>query len=76
MNGDLRENVEALCREMCRRYAVISIDRLAGGGDLQEVIYEVTLKKDTTYEAFVQRLTALSTTVSVNLLVGEGSVNV
>jgi len=75
MNNATRDHVERLCQEMCRNYSVISIDRMAGEGDIQDVIYELTLKRKATYADFVKRLTDISPHISVNLLVGDGSVN-
>ena len=76
MKASARDTVDCVCREMCKRYSVIAIDRNANMDDVIEVMYEIILKKRASYNEFMKRLTDISTDISVNLLVGEGNVNV
>jgi hypothetical protein len=55
---------------------LVSIDRLSGVQDFEEVIYEIDLKKKKKYEKLLSDLTSCSNINSVNLLVGESNVNV
>jgi len=74
MEAASREGVERICRELCRQVTMVSIDQAGGEGAMQDVLYEVVLRKRTTYEALVRRLTAVSPKLSIHLLVGESGV--
>jgi len=76
MKSPLRERVEALLGEMTSSYAVISVDRLAGAPDFNDFIYELDLRKGTSFEEVMTKIGTLSDDISLNLLVGEGNVNV
>ena len=69
-----REKVAALCGEMCRRYSIVSVNRL-NGADVEDVIYEIELKRGVTYKDLLDRLTQTVEPQSINVLVGEGHVN-
>lgn len=71
-----RDRVEEALAEVATRYAVVSIDKLAGEVDFNDFIYELMLRKDVPYEAVVARLGELSHEIMVTVLVGDGSVNV
>lgn len=75
LNGADKERVAELCGQMCRRFSVVSISR-TNGDEVEDVIYEVELKKGVTYKDLVARLSESVHPLSVNLLVGEGNVNV
>ncbi len=76
MKEEARERVEQVCKDLCRHYTVIAVDRLAGQHESQDIIYEVSLKPETTYEELVKRLTHGSKDLSVSLLLGENNVHV
>ncbi len=69
-----REQVAALCGEMCRRYSIVSVNR-SNGADVEDVIYELELKRGVTYKDLLDRLTQTVEPQSINVLVGEGHVN-
>lgn len=71
-----KDAVAALCREYCRHYAVVSISRISDDAGLEEVVYEVELKPRVEYGDFIERLREKVNPQAINLLVGEGSVNV
>ena len=72
--GD-KERVAELYRELCRRYSIVSINR-QNGDDVEDVIYEIELKRGIAYKDLIERLTKAVEPMSVNVLVGEGNVNV
>ncbi len=76
MAPGLRQDVERLFETLGTRYAVVSIDKLAGTPDYNDFIYEFTPRRQLPYEEVVERLGAISDQITVNLLVGEGNVNV
>jgi uncharacterized membrane protein YhiD involved in acid resistance len=75
INGSDKEQVAALYGELCRRFSVVSVSR-SNGGDVEDVIYEVELKRGVSYKDLLERLTNTVKPESVNVLVGEGYVNV
>lgn len=70
-----KERLTQLYAEMCKRYSVVSISR-ADGEDVEDVIYEVELKRGVAYKDLVERLSETVHPVAINILVGEGNVNV
>lgn len=76
MKPGLRERIEALLGEMTSSYAVISVDRLANQPDFNDFIYELDLRKGATFEDVMAGVGGVSDDISLNLLVGEGNVNV
>ena len=72
MGQETRDPVEAVLRDICSSFALVSIDRL---GDEADYIYEVTLRRTSEYETLVNRLGAVDERISVTLLVGEGIVD-
>jgi hypothetical protein len=75
IRGDQREILADAVSSLCNRAAIVSVSRLAQAEDVQDVIYEVELKRNVSYEEFVDRLTKTVEPLSVNILVGESSVN-
>lgn len=71
-----RDAVAATCKEMCKRASVISINRFGQGGDVEDVVYEVELKRGVKYGDLVDRLASTAGVKSVNVLVGESSISV
>lgn len=69
-----REQVAALYGEMCRRYSIVSVNR-SNGADVEDVIYEIELKRGVTYKDLLDRLSQTVEPQSINVLVGEGHVN-
>lgn len=76
MKGEFREPVESLFDEVCSEYSVISIDRMAADGDIDDFIYEINLKPGVAYERVIDRIGQVSQEISAAILVGEASVNV
>ncbi len=75
INSSDKERLAELYGEMCKRYSVVSVSR-SNGDDVEDVIYEVELKKGVAYKDLMDRLSAAVNPVSVNVLVGEGNVSV
>lgn len=73
--GD-KDTVAKLCREHCRHFAVVSITRTTDDAAVEDVVYEVDLKPRVNYGEFIEKLREKANPQSINLLVGEGSVNV
>ena len=71
-----REHVGEILGELCQRFSVISVSRTDLDKETEEVIYEVELKRGITYSGMVQRLNKAVSPQSINVLVGEGNVNV
>jgi len=71
-----RDAVTQICKEMCKRASVVSMNRLGQGGELEDLVYEVDLKRGVKYEDLVERLNAGAQLKSINILVGESSVSV
>ncbi len=69
-----RDRVTEVCERNCKRVAVVSVSRV-GKEDVEEVIYEVELKRGVTYSQLMERLNETEAPLSINILVGEGSVN-
>ena len=74
IKGSDKDRVADLCGQMCKRYSVVSITR-SNGDDVEDVIYEVELKRGVAYKDLLERLTKAIQPESVNVLVGEGNVN-
>lgn len=72
--GD-RENIAKLCSDMCDRISVVSVSRMEGGDDMEDIIYEVHLKRGINYTELVDKLSQAIDPLSISLLVGEGTVN-
>ena len=72
MGQETRDSVEAVLRDICSSFALVSIDRL---GDEADYIYEVTLRRTSEYETLVNRLGAVDERISVTLLVGGGIID-
>lgn len=71
-----KDAVAALCREFCRQFSVVSISRTSDESAVEEVVYEVELKPRVDYTDFIDRIRSRVNPLSINLLVGEGAVNV
>lgn len=74
INGSDKDRVAELCGQLCKRFSVVSITR-SNGDDIEDVIYEVELKRGVAYKDLLERLTKAIQPESVNVLVGEGNVN-
>jgi hypothetical protein len=75
INGSDKDRLAELWAEMCTRFSVVSISR-SNGDEIEDVIYEVELKKGVAYKELLDRLATVVQPFSVNVLVGEGNVNV
>ncbi len=62
-----------LCGTLCRRYSIVSVNR-SNGEDVEDIIYEIDLKRGVTYSNFIDRQSETVKPLSINLLVGEGNV--
>jgi len=71
-----KDTLGALCKQNCRHFAVVSISRSSEDTDVEDVVYEVELKPKVTYTDFINQIRDQANPRSINLLVGEGAVNV
>lgn len=71
-----KDTIAALCREHCRHFAVVSISRSSDDDTVEDVVYEIDLKARVSYGDFIEKVREKANPLSINLLVGEGSVNV
>ncbi len=74
VKNDSREKITEVCEALCKRVGVVSVSRV-GKEDVEEVIYEIELKRGVTYSQLVQKLHDTHAPLSINVLVGEGHVN-
>ena len=70
-----REAIEDTCRAFCTKFFVVSMDKLANRPEIEEVVYEITLRKRKEYSSFITALSESAPTTSVSLLVGESDVD-
>lgn len=75
MRADDKENITKLCEEMCDRISVVSVSRMESGDGMEDIVYEVYLKRGVNYAQLVERLSQAVEPLSISLLVGEGTVN-
>jgi hypothetical protein len=76
IDGAVREMVGELLSELCKRFSVVSVSRTDAEAEIEEVIYEIELKRGISYQGLVQRLNQGVSPQAINVLVGEGNVNV
>lgn len=76
IDGSARESVGELLGELCQRFSVVSVSRTDPNKQIEDVIYEVELRRGVTYSGLVQRLNQAVAPQSINVLVGEGNVHV
>ncbi len=62
-----------LCGKLCQRHTIVSVNR-SNGEDVEDIIYEIDLKRGVTYSNFIDRQSETVKPLSINLLVGEGNV--
>jgi hypothetical protein len=72
--GD-REHIAELCQNMCERFSVVSVSRMESGDSMEDIVYEVHLKRGIKYDQLVDTLSKAVDPLSISLLVGEGTVN-
>ena len=75
IHGNQRDNLSEAVSKLCKRSAIVSISRLNQTDDVEDIIYEVELKRGVHYEALVDNLAKQVNPLSINVLVGESSVN-
>ena len=75
MNIADREAISGLCEQMCERFSIVSISRINGDENFEDIIYEVQLKRGFKYDDLVEKLSTAVAPLSINVLVGEGIVN-
>jgi uncharacterized membrane protein YhiD involved in acid resistance len=68
--------VAETCNDLCKRASIISRNRLGQGGGMEDVVYEVELKRGVKYDDLVDRLASTAEVRSINVLVGESSISV
>jgi len=76
MKSQFRSQIEQVFTDLCSTHSVVSVDRMAGLGDVDDFVYEINLKRGTNYESVVDQVSRVSDDISVALLVGEASINV
>jgi len=69
-----RDKLETVLHNFSESFFLISMDRLAGERNMEELVYEIDLLKQHSYQDLVSAISAVSKTVSVSLLVGESTV--
>lgn len=70
-----RDAISELCGQMCERFSIVSISRINGDENFEDIIYEVQLKRGFKYDDLVEKLSTSIAPLSINMLVGEGVVN-
>ncbi len=75
IRGDQRDNLSEAISSLCKRAAIVSISRLSQADDVEDVIYEVEMKRGVKYDELVDKLAKRVDPLSINVLVGESSVN-
>ncbi len=75
LRAEDRENISRLCQDMCERISVVSVSRMESGDGMEDIIYEVHLKRGIEYSQLVDKLSKAVDPLSISLLVGEGTVN-
>jgi uncharacterized membrane protein YhiD involved in acid resistance len=68
-----REKLEDVLHTFSKSFFLISMDRLAGEREMEELVYEIDLLKQHDYPDLVDALSKASKTVSISLLVGESA---
>ncbi len=76
IDGAVRDRTGKTLGELCKRFSVVSVSRNDPADQVEEVIYEIELKSGVTYAKLVQRLNQVVAPHSINILAGEGNVNV
>jgi len=71
-----KEEILKIFEKFCMRTSIVSIDRHSENNTIEDVIYEVDLKKKSTYETLLSSLSSFENILSVTLLVGENNINV
>lgn len=75
IRGGQRDNLSEAISTLCKRAAIVSISRLSQTDDVEDVIYEVEMKRGVKYGELVDKLAKRVDPLSINVLVGESSVN-
>jgi len=70
-----RKSTEDIFQKFCTKYFVVSMDKLANQADVEEVVYEVNLRKRKNYADLVAELSSSAPNTSVSLLVGDNNVD-
>lgn len=68
--------IEKIMQEHCRHHFIVSVDKFAGDPDLQDMVFEVALKRGEKYPELIEHLTRVSDRLSVSVLMGESNINV
>jgi hypothetical protein len=75
LNSADRDKIAETCKKMCERFSVVSVSRTPGDENVEDIIYEVHLKRGVDYGQLMETLTKAVTPLSISVLVGEGAVN-
>lgn len=70
-----RDKLSEAISSLCKRAAIISISRFSQSDEVEDIIYEVELKRGVKYDDLVDNLAKLVEPLSINVLVGESSIN-
>jgi len=68
--------IETVMQEHCRHQFIVSVDKFAGMADMQDMIFEVELKRGAKYAELIDSLTRVSDRLSVSVMMGESNINV
>jgi hypothetical protein len=75
IRGGQRDSLSKAISGLCKRAAIVSISRFSQSDDVEDIIYEVELKRGVKYDDLVDNLAKQVNLLSINVLVGESSIN-
>ena len=70
-----RDRISGLCEQMCETFSIVSVSRMNSDKEIEDIIYEVHLKRGVDYDELVGSLSKAVDPLSISVLVGEGTVN-
>ena len=75
LHAKAREMIEKHVKQYCRHVDIISIDRFTTLDGLEDVVYEVKLHRRQDYNTLLEQLSRIEEIDTINLMVGESSIN-
>lgn len=70
-----RDRISGLCEQMCETFSIVSVSRMNSDKEIEDIIYEVHLKRGVNYDELVGSLSKAVDPLSISVLVGEGTVS-
>ncbi len=74
--ADAQAAIENVMEQHCRHHFIVSVDRFAGETDVQDMVFEVELKRGAKYPDLIKNLERVSDQISISVLMGESNVSV